>query len=109
MTHYDFGDVVLLAFPFTNLAGAKQRPAFVLADTGDHDILVARITSDNPRDSSDYNLIHWKDYGLLLPSVLRTSKTATLDKKVIVKKMGKVGSPERRKIKSLLKKLFDLS
>lgn len=110
MTPYEFGDIVLLnAFPFSNLGQTKKRPALVLADTGDVDILVARVTSEEPRDSHDLSLTRWRDFGLLLPSTVRLSKLATLDKRLVLRKMGKLGSPERRKVRSLLKVLFGLS
>ena len=49
MTTYQPGDVVLLAFPFTDGVRQKQRPALVLLDTGDPDIVVARITGPTQR------------------------------------------------------------
>lgn len=85
MTPYDFGDIVLVAFPFTNLAHAKKRPALVLADLGDEDLLLARITSENSRNNADLAITHWKEYGLLLPSVVRLSKMASLQKKMVLK------------------------
>ncbi|MBI4411598.1 MAG: type II toxin-antitoxin system PemK/MazF family toxin [Deltaproteobacteria bacterium] len=109
MTRYDFGDVLLLhAFPYSNPAKVKKRPALVLVDIGDRDIVVGRITSEEPRDSHDLVLAEWKNCGLLLPSTIRLSKIATLGKELVLKKLGKIGSPERRKIRSALKKLFDL-
>jgi mRNA interferase MazF len=44
MAAYAAGDIVLLQFPFTDTAGSKRRPALVLLDTGDDDIVVARVT-----------------------------------------------------------------
>ncbi len=44
MKIYRPGEVVLLLFPFADATGAKRRPALVLVDTGDDDIIVARIT-----------------------------------------------------------------
>ncbi len=109
MTPYEFGDLLLLnAFPYSNQAQTKKRPALVLADTGDQDILVARVTSEDPRDNYDIALSSWKENGLLLPSSLRLSKIVTLSKRLVVKKLGKLGSPDRRKVRSLLKKIFDL-
>ncbi len=45
MTAYNFGDVVLVGFPHTDLLGVSKRPAFVIYDADDLDILVARITT----------------------------------------------------------------
>ena len=50
MTRYEPGAVLLLAFPFTSGAGQKQRPALVVFDSGDDDVVVARITTQ-PRSS----------------------------------------------------------
>ena len=45
MTLYKPGDVVLVEFPFASGVGSKLRPALVILDTGDVDLVVARITS----------------------------------------------------------------
>ena len=109
MTSYDFGDILLLnAYPFSDLSGVKKRPALVVADIGDEDVLVARITSEEPRDAHDVSLERWKDFGLALPSTARISKIATLSKRLVSRKMGKLGSPERRKIRSALRTLLSL-
>jgi hypothetical protein len=54
---YHIGDVVTLMDSTTgkNLL----RPALVLADTGDDDIVIARITTHQTRDSSDVNIRNW--------------------------------------------------
>jgi mRNA interferase MazF len=107
MTNYDFGAVLLLnAFPFSDASGIKKRPALVLADPGDQDVIVARITSSLARDGFDLPVSRWQECGLLLPSVIRLSKIAALDKSLVVKKLGILGSPDRRKVRSILKKLF---
>lgn len=107
MIHYEFGDLLLLrAYPFSNASQIKKRPALVLADIGDQDILVARVTSEDSRNEYDLYLKHWGDYGLLLPSCVRVSKIATLDKNLVIKKIGKIESPDRRNIRSILKKLL---
>jgi len=41
---YNFGDILLIEYPFTDLMGIKQRPAVVLKDTNDSDFILARIT-----------------------------------------------------------------
>ena len=51
--NYKFGEIVLIAFPFTSGVGSKKRPALVLYDADDPDILVARITSQPVFEKDD--------------------------------------------------------
>jgi len=69
--HYQSGEVVLVSFPFADATGARRRPALVLLDTGDADIVVARVTSQIVRTVFDVELVEWQQAGLLLPSVVR--------------------------------------
>ncbi len=109
MTGYEFGDILLLnAFPYSSLGGQKKRPVLVLADTGDFDLVVCRITSETPRDFFDPPLSFWKESGLLLSSCVRVSKIATLSRRLVVKKLGRLGSPDRRRIRTALRRLFGI-
>ena len=45
MTIYDFGTIVLVNFPQTDLKKGPKRPALVIYDEGDEDVILARITS----------------------------------------------------------------
>ena len=77
-----------MAFPLTSGSGVKQRPALVLLDTGDQDIVVARITSQPARTSFDIVLVEWHLAGLLRPSIVRVDKVATLEKRFIRRRLG---------------------
>lgn len=88
MERFDSGEVVLMSFPFSSLSGARRRPALVLMDTGDEDIVVARITSQTVRDTFDVELMEWREAGLLLPSVVRLHKLATLEKGLVARRLG---------------------
>jgi mRNA interferase MazF len=46
-TSYQAGDVVLVDFPFTVSGPGKPRPALVILDTGDADLLLARVTTQS--------------------------------------------------------------
>jgi mRNA-degrading endonuclease toxin of MazEF toxin-antitoxin module len=48
-TTFQPGDLVLVAFPFVGSAQSKRRPALVILDTGDDDIVVARVTTQLAR------------------------------------------------------------
>jgi hypothetical protein len=45
MIPYELGDTVLIGFPHTDLRTISKRPAMVVYDAGDQDILVAGITT----------------------------------------------------------------
>ncbi len=67
-----------LNFPFSNLTGSKRRPALVLLNTGDDDIVLARIASQPQQTKFDVDLKEWLAAGLDLPSIVRLDKLATL-------------------------------
>ncbi len=90
MASYAAGDIVLLEFPFTDAAGSKRRPALILLDTGDDDIVVARVTGQLSAASQDVTLDEWQQAGLLLPSVVRLHKVATLQRKLVDRKLGRL-------------------
>ncbi|GJQ48393.1 MAG: hypothetical protein K8F34_10575 [Candidatus Kuenenia stuttgartiensis] len=45
MTTYNFGEIILVRFPHTDLQDISKMPALILYDSGDQDILIARITT----------------------------------------------------------------
>jgi len=108
MTRYSFGDIVIIGFPFTNMNSAVLRPAVVLADVGDEDIIVSKITSQRRDVETDLYINNWQDKGLLRKSYVRLSKIATLNRKDIRKKISSLDEEDQRKAKEILKKLFGL-
>lgn len=52
-TSYNFGDVVLVAFPFTNLQATKKRPAVVISrktyQQNRPDVILMAITRQAPQ------------------------------------------------------------
>lgn len=65
---YKLGDIVLITFPFVEANTFKKRPALVLLDTDDNDVVVARITSQLNKDNYTLEINEWKTCGLLLQS-----------------------------------------
>lgn len=57
MTAYSFGDIILVGFPHADLQHTSKRPALVLYDSGDQDILVARITTQQYSTEADTKLL----------------------------------------------------
>ncbi len=100
-----FGDIVLLKFPFTDGKSYKKRPALIINDYDDGDIIVCRITSQIYDTKNDYYLDNWSEAGLKLPSVVRVHKIATLDKNLLETRMGKLDEISKKSIIQIIKNL----
>lgn len=90
------GDVVLVRFPFAELAATKKRPALVLASTArsprNRLVTLAMITSqvEALRLPGDVVLADWTAAGLLHPSLLRMAKVATIDGQLVDRPIGRL-------------------
>ena len=107
MKKLNFGDVVLLCFPFSNYQTVKKRPALVIKDTDDGDIIVCRITSKIYKSSYDIELVDWENCGLKLPSIIRVHKIATMENEMVEQIMGCINSKTKKSVKELIAKLID--
>lgn len=67
MPTYSKGEIVLILFPFPSGTGGKVRPGLVLVDSGDQDVLVARITSTKFSTLHDLPIVDWQAAGLSGP------------------------------------------
>ena len=106
MTSYNFGDIVLIGFPHTDLQGISKRPAIVLYDSGDQDVLLARITTQEYITETDYKIPDWQKSGLLAESYIRLGKQATIEKRFIIRKLGTLEAKDIEVLKSILKRMF---
>jgi len=108
MISYNFGDIVLIGFPHTDQQGVSKRPGLVLYDSGDQDILLARITTQEYTTEADYKILDWQKSGLLTESYIRLGKQATIEKRFIIKRLGAIETKEISALKSILKRMFYL-
>lgn len=106
---YTLGDIVIVAFPFTDLNKTIRRPALIIADIGDEDVLVARITGQKHETKFEMELKNWTKQGLLLHSYARLSKLATLKRSDIFRKIGRLTDKEILNVRKRLKMLFEIS
>ena len=89
--NYKKWDIVLVPFPFTDLATIKKRPALIISPDDYNksmDVVIAFITSklDLEHRIGDYKIKAWSKSNLPKPSMLRM-KFATIDKSIIIKKI----------------------
>ncbi len=88
------GDIVLVSFPFTDLTGKKNRPAVVLVSNPD-DVTVCFITTQiRWQTPVDVVVEPSVGNGLKKTSIIRLNKFATLDKDLILGKLGSLTSAE---------------
>jgi len=107
MQDFRQGEVVLIAFPFADASGTKRRPALVILDTGDQDLVVVRVTSQRAQTAFDVDIEHWREAGLLLPSAARVHKLATLEKRLVERRLGAVTPDDWKRVHSRIRQLVD--
>lgn len=97
------GEVVLIPFPFTDLSGSKLRPAVVIISS-ELDVTVCFITTQFQWQTEyDLQLAPSEMNGLKRNSLIRVGKFATIDKQLI---LGKLGSLNESQLKLLDQKLI---
>lgn len=101
---FDFGDVVLVPFPFTNQMNSKQRPAVVVSQSAygfaKPDVVLMAITSQVrvPLGFADTFLVNWQVANLLKPSVVK-SVFVTLEQGLIIKQLGHLSDIDKEALR----------
>ena len=102
------GNIVLIPFPFTDLSGNKLRPALVLAETS-LDVTVSFITTQLQwQEPTDILIQPQIGNGIKKTSLVRLSKLATIDRRLIIGKIGSVNKAETIELDIKLKLIFQL-
>ncbi len=101
------GDVVIVPFPFSDLVGAKRRPALVLAELDGEDRILCQITSQQFVDRYAVPLIDadFEEGSLRKKSNIRPNRLFTADRRIILYKAGHLKS---NKIGAVLKNIIDI-
>jgi len=106
-TGYEFGELVLVPFPFSDQHTAKRRPAAVVSsdryDRERPDLIILAVTSQvrAARAVGEVAIAKWKEAGLLKPSVLKPL-VATIEKGLVLRKLGRLQEGDRRALRAVL-------
>ncbi|MFT4344069.1 MAG: type II toxin-antitoxin system PemK/MazF family toxin [Candidatus Woesearchaeota archaeon] len=99
------GDICIVPFPFSNLKAVKQRPVLIISkDNNSDDVITCGITS-YLKDSAYSVLINTSNLSegfIPTQSRIKVNKLFTLEKSIIIKKIGTLN----KKTLSLVKKEF---
>ena len=101
------GDMVVTHFPFSDLKSVIKRPALVLVNLEEKDIILCQITKIERKDKNNIQLSQedLKFGNLKLKSFIRPSKLFTLEKSLISYKLGTL---KDNKIKEVINKVTSI-
>lgn len=112
------GDIVLVSFPFTDLSGQKIRPTLIVGRPDSDEFVFAFITSQIRSDAAastnraehrlDTSLSEFSAMGLRAPSIVRLDKLATLHRRVVRRRIGRIGRETQSAVASCLRYVFEL-
>jgi mRNA interferase MazF len=109
MASYSKHNVVLVRFPFTDLSGAKIRPAVVVsvAHTS-QDVFIVPLTSKTDRLQSGEFVMHdWHGAGLNVKSAVKRG-VYTIHQDLIVKQVGSISSSDADALEQSLRSWLGL-
>jgi mRNA interferase MazF len=100
------GDVILLRLEFHQTQGGKVRPAVVILDTGDDDLVAAPVTSRPHFSAYDLPIQDWRLAGLNVPSFVRVHKLTVQSKSEVTRQLGRLTEPDRDLLAKVLAQAF---
>ena len=103
-------DIILVPFLFSNQLESKRRPALIVSNDNFNerslDIIACAITSNIDQDDSVYiKSEDWKD-GLYSESCVKVANVFTLEKKIVLKRIGRLGSDRFNEVVQKLKEII---
>ena len=104
MPSYSKGSVVLVRYPFSDLTGAKVRPAItVSAPHQSQDIFVVPLTSKTDLlRAGEFVMSDWKAAGLNVASAVKRG-LFTIHHSVIIKMLGSISSQDAKELELSLR------
>ena len=107
MTSFNFGDVLLVPFPFTDQTTAKKRPAVVISSQDYNqqrpDVILIAVTSRvlPVLQFGEVLINDWAAAGLLKVSVIKPIVT-TLEKSLVLRRLGQLEARDLQALRSVL-------
>jgi mRNA interferase MazF len=109
------GDIVLVDFPFTDLSQTKLRPAVVLwVSLFGEDVTFCAVTSQNVRNllTEEFSILSsepgFQETGLRVDSKVKVTRIATLNRQMVVRRLGKLGDEYLNILNTKITQAFQL-
>jgi len=106
-THYKFGQIVLVRFPFTDQRSSKQRPAVVISSAAYNkaqpDIILMAVTSQIRAKAGFAETVieDWQPAGLLKPSAIKPI-VFTAEKTIVRRLLGQLATKDLQTLKAVI-------
>lgn len=111
--HFDFGDVVLVSFPFTSQVASKKRPAVIVSSAtynrSKPDVVIMAITSQVHAGSSlgETTIFNWHAANLLKPSAIKPV-FATIEQRLIQRLLGRLEASDQTALRAAIRLILEL-
>jgi mRNA interferase MazF len=108
---FEFGDIVLVPFPFTSQAAAKKRPAVVASsrayNTAKPDVILMAVTSQLRASPvlGEVWLQDWKIAGLIKPSAVKPV-FATFEQSLVIRQLGTLATADREALRKAITQII---
>ncbi|QLE58393.1 type II toxin-antitoxin system PemK/MazF family toxin [Nostoc sp. TCL26-01] len=109
------GDIILTQFPFTDLSQTKLRPAVILwVDSIKDEITLCFISSQNVNNltSEEFAILDsdpdFVKTGLRISSKVRVTRIATLNRLLVVRRLGQLTTQQIQKLNEIMIQAFQL-
>jgi mRNA interferase MazF len=108
---FEFGDIVLVPFPFTSQTASKKRPAVVVSsrayNVSKPDIVVMAVTSQLRATAAlgESWIQDWRVAGLLKSSAIKPV-FATLEQVMVLRQLGRLTSADQGSLKSAINRIL---
>lgn len=109
MPSYLKNEVVLVRYPFSDLSNSKISPAVVINSPHvSHDVIIVALTSKTASLLvGEFTLTEWKSAGLNIETAVKRG-IFTINRKLIIKSVGKLSATDSRNLDSSLRDWMDL-
>jgi mRNA interferase MazF len=107
-TRFEFGDIVLVPFPFTDQTAAKRRPAVVVSNAAYNrakpDLVLMAVTIQLRATAApgEVWIGQWQAAGLLKPSAIKPV-FATIEQRLVIRQLGTLGAGDRTALRKTIR------
>ncbi|MDZ8070204.1 MAG: type II toxin-antitoxin system PemK/MazF family toxin [Nostoc sp. DedQUE08] len=98
--------ILFITMPFSDTVTFKFRPVLLLLNTGNDDVIVARITSQKTQTVFDFEIIELQQAGLMRSSVVRLHKINTVEKHLLDRQLGVLQPNDWEKVDQCIQQIW---